>query len=162
MSFLGTDLNQAYGPLSGVNDNSVYLSDNEELIKKNQPPPKAIVQSNIPQQLYDSKTISNQYDQEKKLMNILTEIKKQQKITTTTQDSQSYIDKMYSKRKELWKALQISLIIILAMSIHFIIDHYLKLYINNTELSFERELFIRLLYPIAIIFILWNLKTFIK
>jgi hypothetical protein len=128
-----------------------------------QQPPKAVVQSTKiapQQQIYDSQSINSQYDQEQKLMTILNQIK-QQKNTTST-ESQSYIDKLYSKRKELWKAVQVSFMIILALSIHFIIDHYLKLYINNTDLSFERELFIRLLYPIAIIFILWNLKTFIK
>jgi hypothetical protein len=131
------------------------------------PPPKAAIQSSkmpvMPQQqIYDSKTIDNQYDQEQKLMSILTEIKKQKGTVQSSQEPQSYIDKLFSKRKELWKAMQISFIILLAISIHFVIDHYLKLYINNTDLSFEREMFIRMLYPLAILFILWNLKTFIK
>jgi hypothetical protein len=161
-----TELSFAYGPLSGSSNDSPYDSfasiDNDEQPKKQ--PPKPVVQSTkIPQQtqqIYDSQSINSQYDQEQKLMNILNQIK-QQKNTQQT-ESQSYIDKLYSKRKELWKAIQISFIIILALSLHFIIDHYLKLYITNTDLSFERELFIRLLYPISILFILWNLKTFVK
>jgi hypothetical protein len=161
-----TELSYAYGPLSGPSES---LFDSVEHEPKIEAPPKAVVQSTktptMPQQqIYDAKTINDQYGQEQKLMTILNEIKKQQKTNNGSQqqESQSYIDKLYSKRKDLWKALQISFIILFAISLHFVIDHYLKLYINNTDLSFERELFIRLLYPIAILFLLWNLKTFIK
>lgn len=164
-----TELSYAYGPLSGSSDSAFYEEpvEPQRKIMETPPPPKATVQSTkIPvmsqQQIYDSKTIDSQYDQEQKLMSILTEIKKQKGAVQPTQEPQSYIDKLFSKKKELFKAMQISFIILLAISIHFIIDHYLKLYINNTDLSFEREMFIRILYPLAILFILWNLKTFVK
>lgn len=171
MSFSGTDLSQAYGPLSGggsdLYDTGMQSApyEQEEPPKKYDPAPAAIkpvVQSSKPQ-MPPPQTVNMQYDQEQKLMNILTEIKKQQKNTASAAvENQSYVDKLYARRKELWKALQISFIVLLAISIHFVIDHYLKLYINNTDLSFERELFIRMLYPLAIVFILWNLKTFVK
>lgn len=166
MSFQGTELSYAYGPLTGPGESLLDMNGLDQEPKVDAAPPKAVVQSTktpvMPQQqIYDSKTINNQYDQEQKLMNILNEIKKQQK-TVQQPESQSYVDKLYSKRKELWKALQISFIIIFALSVHFVVDHYLKLYINNTDLSFERELFTRLLYPVGIVFLLWNLKTFIK
>jgi hypothetical protein len=97
--------------------------------------------------------------QEAKIAILVNELKKQQK---NIQQQSTYIDKLFAKKKELLKIIQFSLIIVLAMSIHFIIDYYLKYYIKNNDLTFERELIIRLIYPISIIFIIWNLKTFLK
>ena len=77
-------------------------------------------------------------------------------------NNSSYFDKLFSKKKELGKILQFTLIIVLGLSIHYLIDHYLINYINNNDMSFERQLFLRILYPIGILFILWNLKVFIK
>jgi hypothetical protein len=100
--------------------------------------------------------------QEAKIALLVNELKKQQKLTANIQQQSTYLDKLFAKKKELLKIIQFSLIIVLAMSIHFIIDYYLKYYIKNNDLTFERELIIRLIYPISIIFILWNLKTFLK
>lgn len=105
---------------------------------------------------------SNPISQEAKIALLVNELKKQQKLTANMQQQSSYIDKLFSKKKDLLKIIQFSLIIVLAMSIHFIIDYYLKYYIKNNDLSFERELIIRLIYPLSIIFIIWNFKTFLK
>jgi hypothetical protein len=72
----------------------------------------------------------------------------------------SYIDRLISAKKDVWKAVQVALIIILALSVHFILDHYLKIYFSSQDLSFERELMTRLLYPLGALFLLWNLKAF--
>jgi len=105
--------------------------------------------------------INKQMMNSQKLMSILNEIKKQ-KNNTLEKTETSYIDKLFSKKKELIKLLQFSLIIILALSIHGIIDYYLKNFIENNDFSSERVLFIRLLYPVVIMFFLWNLKIFVK
>jgi hypothetical protein len=179
MSLLGTELNYAYSPLGTSNNSSMESPMFFEDVQEPQQPPKMQVNTskpqapaqnailNPPQQpaLYDASTINSQYEQEQKLMNILTEIKKQksQQGSTTTAESQpSYVDKLLAKKKEVWKFLQLALIVVLALSLHHIIEHYLKYYINNTDLSFERELVIRFLYPLAIIFLLWNFKVFSK
>lgn len=166
-----TELSYAYGSLTGPSDfdlqkPSLYEEEPES------PPPKsqskqAPAQAQVPVQAYATPAYSQAqptYDtnQDQKLIDLLKQIKQTPPQAPVKTDNQSYFDKLFSKKKELWKALQVTFIILLAISIHFVIDHYLKVYINNTDLSFERELFIRLLYPIAIIFILWNLKTFVK
>lgn len=110
--------------------------------------------------MYDAGSMNRQYEQEQRIINALTELKKQKQNTTIT--SPSYVDKMMSKKKELAKLLQFALIIALGLSIHFIIKHYLKQFLSENDLSWERELMLRLLYPFAILFILWNLKTFVK
>ncbi len=100
--------------------------------------------------------------QEAKIALLVNELKKQQKLTANMQQQSTYLDKLFAKKKDLLKIIQFSLIIVLAMSIHFIIDYYLKYYIKNNDLTFERELIIRLIYPFSIIFIIWNFKTFLK
>jgi hypothetical protein len=166
-----TELSYAYGSLTGPSDFESQLQKPSLYEDEPAPPPKSQkaqvqAQAQAPVQVYATPAyqapISSSYEnQDQKLIDLLKQIKQTPPAQQKT-ENQSYFDKLFSKRKELWKALQITFIILLAISIHFVIDHYLKVYINNTDLSFERELFIRLLYPIAIIFILWNLKTFVK
>jgi hypothetical protein len=101
-------------------------------------------------------------NQDPRITLLLNELKKQQMITANMQEQTGYIDRLFSKKKDMLKVLQLALVIVLAMSIHFIVDHYLRNYIKNNDLSFERELVIRLLYPFALLFILWNMKAFVK
>jgi hypothetical protein len=93
---------------------------------------------------------------------LLNELKKQQAITASMQEQSGYLDRLFSKKKDMLKVFQLALIIVLAMSIHFVIDHYLRNYLKNNDLTFERELLIRVLYPFALLFILWNMKAFLK
>jgi hypothetical protein len=115
-------------------------------------------QINMAQQPYGPSPTS----QEAKIAILVNELKKQQRLTANMQQHTTYLDKLFAKKKELLKIIQFSLIIVLAMSVHFIIDHYLKYYIKNNDLTFERELILRLIYPVSIVFVLWNLKTFVK
>ena len=116
----------------------------------------------IAQQQQTQQPYSTPTTQEAKIALLVNELKKQQKLTANMQQQSSYLDKLFAKKKDVLKIVQFSLIIVLAMSIHFIIDHYLKYYIKNNDLTFERELIIRLIYPLSIIFIIWNFKTFLK
>lgn len=113
-------------------------------------------------QIMSQQPYSTPTTQEAKIALLVNELKKQQKLTANMQQQSSYLDKLFAKKKDVLKIIQFSLIIVLAMSIHFIIDHYLKYYIKNNDLTFERELIIRLIYPLSIIFIIWNFKTFLR
>lgn len=160
----GSDLYSAFTPL---NDNSpqnnldIQQQNNLDIHQQN----KQYTENDkdlgdpIPE-INDNKQII----QEQKLLSILNDIKKQkQNIKKETDNNNiSYLDKLFSKKKELLKLLQFSLIILLALSVHAIIDYYLKEYISNNDFTNERLILIRLLYPISIIFILWNLKVFVK
>lgn len=101
-------------------------------------------------------------NQDARIAVLLNELKKQQAITASMQEQTGYIDRLFSKKKDILKVFQLALIIVLAMSIHFVIDHYLRNYVKNNDFTFERELLIRLLYPFALLFILWNMKAFVK
>jgi hypothetical protein len=100
--------------------------------------------------------------QDPRIAILVNELKKQQMLTAKMQEQSGYLDKLFSKKKDMLRILQLALIIVLAMSIHFIIDFYMKFYIKNNDLSFERELLLRMLYPVGLIFILWNMKAFLK
>lgn len=112
--------------------------------------------------MYDAGNFNKQYEQEQRIMQALGELKKRKEEGISVSTQPSYIDKLFAKKKELGRILQFALIIVLGMSLHYVIDYYLQNYISNSDLSFERQMFLRFLYPLSIIFILWNLKVFIK
>lgn len=170
----GTDLYSAYQPLSSMTsyENSYPEPKQESEPEQPLPPKKQNIQQQqqqsqsiqqIQQPMYDASTFNKQYDQEQRIMQALQEIRKKKDEPSSSSSSQtSYIDKLMSKKKELGRLLQFSLIIVLGLSLHYVIDYYLQKYIADSDLSFERQLFLRLLYPFSILFILWNLKVFIK
>ena len=113
--------------------------------------------------MYDASVFNKQYDQEQRIMRAIQELKKRKEESVPSGNAQpSYFDKLFGKKKEIGKILQASLIIVLGLSVYFLIDHYLKEYLSNHDLSFERQLFLRLLYPLSILFIIWNLRVFVK
>lgn len=106
--------------------------------------------------------LSNGGQQDPRIAILVNELKKQQQLTANMKQQSGYLDKLFSKKKDLLKVIQFTLIIVLAMSLHFIIDYYIKTYIKNNDFTFEKELIIRLLYPVGIVFVIWNMKTFLK
>ncbi len=192
VTMFGTDLQSAYAPFAsndGGNSsyadvfqlNHVQETSPHEIIHKSTPltqivhanatpsvqvaqQPTALV-SAPKQQLPSTVPIQMAYNNEQqdpRIAVLLNELKKQQKIVANIENQNGYFDKLGAKRKYVMRILQLSLVIVLALSLHFIVDHYLKNYIKNNDLSFERELIIRLLYPIAVVFIIWNMKAFMK
>jgi hypothetical protein len=161
----GTDLYSAFQPLGGP-QNDPYASlysqvDSNNGTSDKQIPVETKTEKQDSRQVYDANIMNQQYETEQKLSNILSEIKKKKTDQQQT-DNQSYVDKLFGKKKELFKILQLALIVTLGLSLHYLIDHYLQNYLQDTDISFERQLLLRILYPLAILFILWNLKVFIK
>lgn len=116
-------------------------------------------------QQYDANIMNKQYEQEQRIARAINELKKRKEESAASPQysaQPSYFDKLFGKKKELGKLLQAALIIVLGLSIYYLLDHYVKDYIAEHDLSFERQLFIRLLYPLSILFILWNLRVFVK
>jgi ABC-type bacteriocin/lantibiotic exporter with double-glycine peptidase domain len=127
------------------------------------PTPPKMQQSHGPKDDTGS-LLNKQFEQDQKIAVLVAELKKKKAQQQQQQDPEqpSYFDKLFSKKKELYKILQLSLIITLGISLHFVIDHYLTQYLTDHEMSFERQLILRLLYPAAVLFILWNLRVFVK
>lgn len=131
-------------------------------IENIRPPKQQQVQmQQLPQQIQQQ--LPQQLPQQYIYQNTVPEMVKQEpKQRYIKEENQSYIDKLLNKKKDLIKILLYTFIIVLALSIHYLIDYYLNQYISNNNFSMERLLFVKLLYPIVIIFIIWNLKIFIK
>jgi len=157
----GTDLESAYGPLNP--DNSSYNMQ-EPLQVSTEAKQKYATPSDYREKVYDKENdaaAEKQYETEQKLLALLQNLKKN-KPQKDKEESPSYIDKLGSKKKEILKLIQLALIIVLGLSLHNIIEFYLKDYITSTDFSYERQILIRLLYPLAIVFVLWNLKVYLK
>jgi hypothetical protein len=180
----GTDLQSAYAPFS-TNDTSNYADvfstqEPSSMEVSHKSTPLSQIQHNATPQstmLLPASKQQNQLavtqpsmiqspysneQQDPRIAVLINELKKQQKIVANIENQNGYFDKMAAKKKDVMRIFQLSLVIVLALSIHFIIDYYLKNYIKNNDLSFERELVLRLLYPIAILFVIWNMKAFLK
>lgn len=174
----GTDLYAAYQPLGGGGGSpyeaepSQQAQNHRERREQDEPSPKkstliqtlpssASIPLAVDGPVYEPNLFNKQYEQEQRILNALAELKRQkQDVSISSQPS--YVDKILNKKKEIIKLLQFALVIVLGLSIHHIIKVYLKSFISENDFSWERILLLRLLYPIAIIFILWNLKTFVK
>lgn len=171
---LGTELNSAYAPFGSdfTQERQDYdmiqspqtqpqqQSQNQSLsheISHKSTPIAQLSQPDRPQLLPPSSS-----QQDPRIAILVNELRKQQRLTASMQQQSSYLDKLFSRKKDLLKITQLSLIVVLALSVHFLVDNYLKNYIKNNDFTFERELIIRLLYPLSVLFVLWNLKTFVR
>ena len=68
---------------------------------------------------------------------------------------------MWARRRDIVKHLVLSMVILLAVSSHWSIVHYIKLYIEQMPYvnSVWAEAAIRAAYPAAVLLIIWILKT---
>ena len=169
----GTDLYSAYAPLNptaaqqpGMDDNA---SNSQQPIQQNQHQQE--YHQEIPTMKHSDNNMSlpsssfhEQYEKEQKLLAIINELKRRQASGTGSSNinSISYWDKLMNKKKDIVKFLQSALIIVFALSVHFLISHYFHQYLSSNDVSFERELILRLLYPIGIVFVAWNIMLTFK
>lgn len=117
---------------------------------------------------FDSSSFNKQFDMNQDVMRRRLAAQAQQQqmyqnhMAYMPMHEDTYWDKLANKKKEIWKFFQSGLIILLAISIHFLIDFLLRHYLENHEISFERELMIRMLYPLAVVFLAWNIIAHMK
>lgn len=115
---------------------------------------------------YDPSSFNRQFEQEQKIAVLVNELKKQKareyQYAAPVEPEEGYWDRMAGKKKELFKFVQSGLIILFAISLHFIIDFLLKQYLQSNDVSYNREVLIRVLYPVGVLFIAWNIIAFMK
>lgn len=170
---LGTELNSAYAPFGS--DFTQERQDYDMIQSPHTQPQQQSQTQSLSHEITHKSTpiaqlsqpamppsASNAIQQDPRIAILVNELRKQQRLTASMQQQSSYLDKLFSRKKDLLKITQLSLIVVLALSVHFLVDNYLKNYIKNNDFTFERELIIRLLYPLSVLFILWNLKTFVR
>ena len=139
--------------------------------QKSSPPVQKAQQQQAQAPQYDMSVFNKQFEQDQRINTLVNELKKQkqqqQQVAAYQQQQpmyydESYWDKMANKKKDIFKFIQSGLIILFAISLHVVIDFVLKHYLQTHDISYNREVMIRFLYPIGILFIAWNIIAFIK
>lgn len=76
------------------------------------------------------------------------------------QDSQhnSLMDRCWQRRKDILKLVVMSLVILLALSSHSVVLHYVKCYVEDTTLTPWTEFAFRASYPISVVLLIWMIK----
>ena len=73
-----------------------------------------------------------------------------------------YMDSLWNRRRAIVKLCVLSLVVLLAISGHATVWHYLREYIEVASLTQRQELAIRLAYPLSVLAVLWHVKTFLS
>lgn len=166
-----SSLPQGIPVLTPQKDSDVYTKEVEKRYQPQQIPTPSYKSPTM----YDNTTFNKQFEQQQALQQAQAYIRQmeqqmQQRETinkTETyvqekEESVGYFERIFSKKKEFMKLLQWSCIILFAMTMYYFIDHYLQQYITANDMTFERELLVRSLVPLSILFIMWNLRIFSK
>lgn len=126
-----------------------------------QPPSKSMIynQSELLQDINESAL--------KEQMHVLkqeieTQKKQQQMQYRENYEKKSLVDAIFNKKKEMIRFFSIALIIVLALSMHEIFSEFVKEYIDSNDLSKNKEIILKFLYPISIFILAWGIKVFSK
>jgi hypothetical protein len=68
-------------------------------------------------------------------------------------------DRIAMKKNEVIKLVGLSLVILLAIAIDKVSNHYLTQYLAEAYLSNVYEFLVRIMYPVAVLLVLWILKA---
>ena len=94
------------------------------------------------------------------IKNLQNELEKQK--TMNKKESEPLIERYLSKKKDVMKLLNISLSVLFAISMHFVFGDLIKDYITNNDFTSNKEVFIKCMYPVSVLLILWSFKVFNK
>lgn len=113
---------------------------------------------------YDANVFNQQYEREKHAAAMRYQQQQQQQYIQqrqrqhTNEGEPGYFDKLLTKKRDMIKIIIFALMILLAISLHSAIEYWLKDISTAYELSYKQELGVRVLYPVLIVVLLWNLK----
>ena len=72
-----------------------------------------------------------------------------------------YFEIMWSRRRAVVKLIILTLVVLLAISCHATVLHYMKQFIDDVEPTHYQEIALRVAYPLLVLAIMWNLKAFV-
>lgn len=133
-------------------------------------------QQQLPRQIMQDK--SSVYNQSELLQNINeTELKNQMMVLKKEIENQkrskqieykdsyekkSMFDRIFSKQREMIRFFSIALIIVFALSMHQTLSEMLSDYLENTNLSRNKETLIKFMYPVSLFVLAWIIKATVK
>ena len=74
--------------------------------------------------------------------------------------SDNYFALLDIKKREMSKVVVYAMMILLALLAYTIIDFAMKEAVAVYDLTFKQELFLKILFPIVLFFVIWNIKVF--
>ncbi len=151
----GTDLNSAYyGELqSNFNFNDIGGGPVQEPLQTANP-----IKNNQLNQINNQQNIQNNITMEEQVHVLKQELLKEK--LKEKKNNTSILSKFINKKKEMIKIFVLSLIILLALSLHDIVINYLKTYILESDLNYRKEFLLRFSYPLTIFLFIWIIKVF--
>jgi hypothetical protein len=69
------------------------------------------------------------------------------------------MEKYTKKRKDVMKWITLSLVGVLALSLHDLIRYNINRYLTTNDVSQKNEHYLRILVPLIIVFLIWTLKV---
>eukprot|EP00873_Tetraselmis_striata_P033777 jgi/Tetstr1/454041/TSEL_040960.t1 len=71
-----------------------------------------------------------------------------------------YFERLGMRRRDVMKLVVCAVMITLGLSLHWVGNHYVTEWIESSDFDGKQRLAIRLAYPAAVVFVMWNLKAF--
>lgn len=170
----GTDLSHAYGTFEESFFESPSLSSvpskNVQAPASKQPPPSSLqppAPTHVSAPIQSASNVGtmdpNFLTADQKLHLLSAEFQKQKEMFENNKgNSVGYLDKLLSKKRDVTKLIVFSLVVLLALSLHDVLSFYIKQYLDEAALTAIKEFCVRIIYPIVILFVLWNIKAFTK
>jgi len=90
----------------------------------------------------------------------VTETQPVQKQPQQQHTSPTYTEKMGYKRRDMLKVVTYALMILLALSLYSVIEMVIKETVVSYDLGYKQEVGLRGVYPLLLLFLLWNIKCF--
>ena len=87
---------------------------------------------------------------------------KRREMNNDNDNNNSIFEQFGAKRRDALKLVLISLAVLLALGFDSLIKHYMKDFLQSPDITDQKEMYLRLAYPVGIFFILWSLKVFNK
>lgn len=163
-TYSGTDLSYAY--INDADYTGGLLGQAEPVPKKKVSEARAIETPKMddpPKQSIPHSPAANVFmSPDDKIEMLSNELRRQREYMEQQRASGGYLDKLISKKKDMLRMVMFACVVLLALSVHFVADHYYKVFFDNNILTPWRELFVRVIYPVIVCFMLWNVRAFVK
>jgi hypothetical protein len=152
----GTDLNSAYATYDFEPTPSQMTPSSGMPVKIDKPRHEEKPKDIVPKTMDPNFLTADQ-----KLHMLSNELQKQKEMFEVNKNN-NYIDKLLSRKRDIFKLITISFVVLLAISLHYFVDSYLKKFFEENSLSPTKEFSVRVMYPAIVLFLLWNIKVFSK
>lgn len=155
----GTDLFQAYEQTMPVQQNMAMHQLANDAIEQQPMQPAIEVEQVAQQQMPSQMPTRDGFFAENNLQEQLQQLQKELHNQKRLQKQDNLLDRFVSKKKDVMKLVLMSMTILLAFSMHYIIIDLIKNYSMTNELSSSKELFVKLAYPLSVLMGIWTMKV---